>query len=646
MTYGLEKYDVTRRVFIDVETISWDDHRGGLRPYHGDRVAMIVVGQEGAPTQAFPIRHRTSGSQCIPIDEFLPVFRVFLRSLHILANQNVKFDLRMMAQDDCFVSDTCRIEDTIVLARLVDNSLLSYSLEDLAIKYKCALKKKHLLEAYLANTKDYGAIPLDLLTTYAVGDVDTTQELYNKLYAMLPEETQGVWDTECKFAAMLFKLEHRGLHIDKSFLMKKRLKLLQDMIKLAQDIITTTKGKITNPGSVAQVAAFFLGEGVAPVAYNEPTEKMRLAGAIQGNASWNADALSLINHPVANLLVEYKELAIQESTFCAGWLAQVDDNGWIHPTINSAGTKTGRPSAKEPNIFNPPKWIMSAIKIPDGYVGVKWDKSQIEYRIFAHYANDEALLQSYADNPRVDYHQIAADKLGLPRDPVKTINFGVLYGMGQDKLKKSIAAKFGDMERSPKTTPESRAKLRAALRRYTALTVYKDKEEVVAGIPEFGPIPTKAFDYAAEAILAEYHRNIPSIKRLGKMIKSALQARGYIRNFFGRRYKYDLEVAYIAMNALIQGSAADFFKKKLVELFEKAPPVVFMENIIYDACFAVVPEQYAQQYWELSQKVVCDSPFKVPVLIDGEVAVGNWGNIKKIVDNDVMKTKELLCRGY
>jgi DNA polymerase I-like protein with 3'-5' exonuclease and polymerase domains len=643
--FGLEVYDTNERIFIDIESISWDDKREAFRPYHGDRISTIIVGQLGKPTQTYPIRNRNKSDRLIAPDKFLPHFREFVAKIKIYANLNAKFDMRFMAVDDIFFSHPeLTVEDTGVLARLVNNDQKSFSLDYLCIQYKCQLKKKDIIATYLANTKDYGAIPVDILCEYGAGDVDSTMELHHKLLHQLPPYSAKVWENECKFAIELFKVEHRGIPIDDKFLKRRRIKLLQEMMLLLEKISTVTDGKVKNPKSTPQVAAFFLAEGIDPVLFNDPTEKMAKEGKTVGNASWSADALEQVNHPVATLLIEYSEKAIQEATFCAGWMNELDANNRIHPDFKSNGTKTGRPSSSKPNVYNPPKWIMEAIQIPDGYVGVKWDKSQIEYRIFAHYAADPELLRAYAENPRIDYHQILADRLGIPRDPTKTINFGILYGMGKAKTKRSIAARFGEMDRSPKTKPADKAKIRSALRRYVAMSGQDIGGRIVTQIQESGPIPIEAFDLAAEAILTEYHMRVPAVKAMNLRIKNVLKSRGWIRNFFGRRYIYPLELGYIALNALIQGSAADFFKDRLVELFRRADRRVEMVDMIYDSCFSIMPIEVAQAYWDLCREVVCQSPFDVPVLIDGEVALHNWGNITKIQNDNVLETAALVCK--
>lgn len=640
--FGLNLFDPKQRVYIDCETTSFNDELAALNPYRGDKITTIIIGQVGKPTMPYPVRNRNPKQPLLDIEKFYKEFREWCAEVLLYANLNIKFDLRFMACEDIYFPKAV-FEDTGVLARLVNNQETGFDLDNLTKVHGCEHKKlKHLIQPYLQNSKDYGRIPTDILNQYGCGDVDGNIDLHEKLLIKLPEESHKVWDVEKRFCRQLINLEHRGIPINTPWLQKREQRLVVEMLLLAIKIKTLTKGRIDNPKSPAQVAAYFHSEGIEPVVFNEPTDKMRAEGKMVGNPSWNADALEQINHPVATLLIDYGERHIQAGTFCKGWVNASDSNGRVHPDFKSNGTKTGRPSSAEPNVYNPPKWLMEAITIPPGMVGVKWDKSQIEYRLFAHYANDQELLAQYKANPRIDYHQILADRLGIPRDPTKNVNFGMLYGMGEKKLKRKLAALFGELDRGDKLTAEGKIKLRKIIARYVGMSGKDPDNKII--VLDVGPIDPRAFVFAAEAILVEYHSKVPAVRQMQKRVKDVVIHRGYVKNFFGRRYYYKPEIAYIALNAIIQGTAADFFKLKLCELFEACDQRVEMVNMIYDSCFAVMPIECAQSYWDLCQKVVCDAPFNVPVLIDGEVALGHWGNITKIKNNDVLATAGTICK--
>jgi len=651
--FGLEAFSVKERVVIDLETISYDDDVEALNPYAGHKISTIIIAQNGVPTKAFPLRNRNNKSNLLlPLDDFMKEFRDFAAEVLVFANQNIKFDLRFFACDNVFFPKA-RFEDTPVLARLINNDLQSYSLESLVEEHKIPYKKSPEVRNYLRQigSKDYGAAPVDMLMRYGVSDGDATLALHNLLLAKLPEETLPVWEEECKICRVLFNLEHRGILIDKKFLQRRSIVLLSDMIGLAKKIQKETNGVINNPGSSSQVDVYMKQQGIEPVAYNDPTEKMISEGKTQGNPSWSSEALEQINHPVARLIVKYKDCQTQESMFCKSWVREADGYHRVHPDFRSSGTKTGRISAAEPNVYNPPKWCMEAILIPNGYIGVKFDKKQIEYRLFAHYSGDENLINQYAIKPDIDYHQILADLLGIPRDPTKTINFGILYGMGKPKLKRRLSVQFAEIEHEWMEKVEAGkcklekamqeiGKVRAALRKYLALAGYTNVEKIVG---ETGPINPKVFDVVAEEILKEYKTRVPAIDKLQSKVKSVVKSRGYIRNYYGRRYYYPPQFAYIATNALIQGTAADFFKKKINEIDAACDPRVELIDMIYDSYFAIMPYECAQDFWMMCKRIVADAPFKIPVLIDGEVALGNWHNITKIQNDDVLGSAALVC---
>jgi DNA polymerase-1 len=317
------------------------------------------------------------------------------------------------------------------------------------------------------------------------------------------------------------------------------------------------------------------------------------------------------DHPALNVIGSLKGAGIAIGTFCEGWTKRVDGAGILHPNFKSHGTGTGRISSSDPNLQNPPKWAMDGIRIPSGYVGIKLDYSQIEYRIFAHYSGDEDLIKVYQENPRIDFHQQLADRLGIERDPTKTLNFGILYGMGKKKLRKSL---IKEMRKA--ADPSKLAK--------------------------YGSTP----EDMADAILEEYHRLVPGVKRLNAQVRETLRVRGWIRNFFGRIYHFDLDKAHIAVNYICQGSAADMFKNRCVALFteiaNQRAPIQMVSNI-HDSILAMMPEEWAEWYWaQASEIMVAPLGFKIPILIDGDIYTGNWGRHRAVPLNyaSVVSPKE------
>jgi len=619
----LDATDFNTDVFIDVETISYDDKVAPLNPYKGHRITVIILGQHGRPTIAVPYRHRSEMGRLYDLDTVVESMRLWAPKIKFYANANPKFDLKFLAVDGILLSGVQRIKDTQVIGRLVKNDHVSLALDHLTKYYNVGSQKSDTAKEWIKanDTQDYGRTPLDILIPYGIADVEATKALMLELERRLPEESKEQWDWECRFTILLFKCEQNGLLVDKPFLMRKRIALLQEMITSAKELEGLLPG--FNPRSSVQVDKYFrVTCGIDPLKYTDADEK---------HPSWDKKVLVLINKfshgaeaaRVAELIVRGNELAIQESTFCAGWVEHADVNSVVHSDFRQAGTNSGRVSCGDPNAQNFPKWMRKALLIPNGLVGVIWDLAQVEYRVFAHYAENDTLLKAYADNPLVDFHQLLADGLGFPRQPVKTINFAILFGMGQKKTKASLAKSIADYD--------SQA-VRDVLQKYIPFKL--------APYPE--PITADELEELAVNILATYHKNLPEIKYLNKKIKTILASRGYIRNYYGRRIYLSPDKAYIGLNRTVQGGSADMFKRILVTIHDKCPYANIVNNI-HDADMALMEARFLEEYWAVCNDTLTTIGLKVPILMDGKVAVRDWGTTLKITDNDIRKTyNELL----
>lgn len=601
----LSEFDPTQPYALDIESISFDDTAEALDPYKGHRISGVVIYQPGVGSRYFPIRHRTERANLLPLDEFLEELRLFCWNSVMVVNHHLKFDMHFLAADDIWFPPTCDLVPTEVLARLIHNELPDYSLEYLTGLY-CPQEKKISGPAEWCQehgTKDYGRVPLDVMTPYALQDGAAAWTLYQTLIKMLPEQTSRVWANERRFYYRLFQSENHGVPLDTEFFLMKKYELLTDMVQLQDKIngavSAATGGAVQeiNPGSSQQLTAFFSSIGVQSPSKTE-----------KGNPSWDDKAFAELKltmdeehpaYPALESIVDFKEARVAESTFCTGWIEKADKSHRLHPNFKTAGTQTGRIASAKPNMQNPPKWAMEGIHIPDDWCGIKFDYSQIEYRIFAHYSKDAGLLKSYADNPRTDFHQALSDRLGIDRDPVKTLNFGMLYGMGKKKLRKSLAKEI------------KKAKDPEKLKRYGT-----DPEQM------------------ADAILEEYHSLVP-VRELLRQVEAVIRERGYIKNYFGRLYQFSLERAYVALNYLCQGTAADLFKERLCALLDALDSdfpehLVKMLTNIHDAGVMIMPCDHAAWYWSHCQEqLTAVSGFRVPILIDGEIYMHNFKGISK-----------------
>lgn len=453
----------------------------------------------------------------------------------IVVFHNAVFDLRMLVSIGCKIPR--RVEDTCVIAALLDEFEPSYKLEELSVKH---LGPQHVkatddLDRYCeqvfgckpsrskkkkSHVEHYWKCPGDMVAPYAEQDANLTRLLWIAMRKKIDtDELTRVHDLECRLIPILVRMYRAGVRVD----LDKALALKQQLSQehhLAHSKLTELNGGIElNTESTPQVARFLERFGIAV----EKTEA--------GNPSVTRDFLKTIDHPSAALITTAKRTRHYSNVFIDSYiLDNVTPTNFIYPSFHQTksafgGTVTGRfSSAGGLNAQNIPKrdseWAprIRGLFIP-AYDGGQWlrlDYSQIEYRFFAHYAGG-AVMQRYNEDPTVDFHQMVADLCGIPRGPAKNINFGFLFGMGEKKLARQLNLPMDE----------------------------------------------------AREIFEKYHSVIPEAKLLSQRAMNRASSRGYIITWGGRKcrfMKFGRKYAgtHAALNYVCQGSAADLIKTAMV----------------------------------------------------------------------------------
>ena len=253
-----------------------------------------------------------------------------------------------------------------------------------------------------------------------------------------------------------------------------------------------------------------------------------------------ADVLEKLapDYPVVSKILEYRQLAKLKSTYADGLTQYIAEDGRIHGTFNQTITATGRISSTEPNLQNIPirmemgKAIRKVFVPKDGFVFLDADYSQIELRILAHMSGDEKLIEAY--NSSADIHRAtAAQVFGVPLDEVtdeqrrnaKAVNFGIIYGMSSFGLSQDLSI--------------SRKEAKDYIERYFAS--YPTIKTFIDGLV------SDAKEKGYSLTMYNRRREIPEIKSSNFMQRS-----------FGER---------VAMNAPIQGTAADIIKLAMINVY-------------------------------------------------------------------------------
>ena len=563
-------------------------------------VAVAVEGWSGY----FPIHHEQGGN----MDKNL-----VLKWLQDVLNQEkTTFIFHNAMYDVCWLRSaglTIKgpIVDTMIAASLIDENRMSYQLNSLAKHYVGLGKdEKVLVEA----AKEYGLdakadmwrLPPMFVGQYAERDAESTLKLWQRLKIELyNQELTDVFKLETDLFPCLVDMRFKGVRVDLEKAQNIKLNLIKredTLIKKIKDL-TGVDVEIMAARSIAK--AF---------------DKLKLPydrTAKSNEPSFTKNFLQNHPHELPQAIAEARELNKAHTTFIDS-ITKHAVKGRIHADINqirsdAGGTVTGRFSMSNPNLQQIPARhpelgpMIRSIFIPEEkHVWGSFDYSQQEPRILVHYAKLQNLegvdeiVDAYKSGD-ADFHQVVADMAGIERKQAKTINLGLMYGMGKNKL----MAELGLMKES------------------------------------------------AEKLIKQYHTKAPFVKQLMDNVSRKANDRGKIRTLLGRACHFDLwqpvqfgvfkplpleqarkeydeplkrAFTYKALNKLIQGSAADMTKKSMVALYENG--IIPHIQIHDEVDISVESDEKAEKIIEIMESAV---ELKVPNKVDYEHGK-NWGEIK------------------
>ena len=327
---------------------------------------------------------------------------------------------------------------------------------------------------------------------------------------------------------VLFEMQQQGISVDKQALIDYS-KVLGSKISVLEKEIYEAAGEEFNINSPKQLGVILF-------------EKLGMPNGKKTKSGYStaADVLEKLapDYPVVSKILEYRQLAKLKSTYADGLTQYISEDGRIHGTFNQTITATGRISSTEPNLQNIPirmemgKAIRKVFVPKDGFVFLDADYSQIELRILAHMSGDEKLIEAY--NSSADIHRAtAAQVFGVPLDEVtdeqrrnaKAVNFGIIYGMSSFGLSQDLSI--------------SRKEAKEYIERYFAS--YPTIKTFIDGLV------SDAKEKGYSLTMYNRRREIPEIKSSNFMQRS-----------FGER---------VAMNAPIQGTAADIIKLAMINVY-------------------------------------------------------------------------------
>jgi DNA polymerase I-like protein with 3'-5' exonuclease and polymerase domains len=595
-------------IAIDLETKDPDlKSRGSGAIIGNGNIVGIAVAVEGWSAY-YPIAHEGGGN--------LEKEKVIDWIKEVCALPNVKIFHNGM-YDVCWlraagIKINGHIVDTMVMASLIDENRLSYTLNSISYEFLGEVKdEKALIEAAqswgIDPKSEMYKLPAMYVGNYAEKDAKLTLELFKVLSREIQKQNlQNVFDLETQLFPCLIDMKFKGVRVD----IEKAKLLKQELTNKEQEILLKVKqetGIEPQIWAARSIATVFEKLGL-------PYERTEKSSA----PSFTKNFLSEHKHPIVQMIAKAREINKAHTTFI-DTILKFTHKGRIHADINpirsdQGGTVTGRFSYANPNLQQIPARnkelgpMIRSLFIPEE--GHKWgcfDYSQQEPRLVVHYAAttepicfDESVTKIVSEfkNNQVDFHKTVADMAGISRDQAKTINLGLFYGMGKAKLQAELG------------------------------------------------LNTKA---EAELLFNQYHENVPFVKELMNKTSQFAQTSGSIGTLLGRRCRFNKwepatfgmhtamsfeeaertygrgrirrAMTYKALNKLIQGSAADMTKKAMLDLYREG--IIPHIQIHDELDISVIDDNQAKKIVEIMEGAVT---LAIPNKVDYESGE-TWGDI-------------------
>lgn len=582
----IERLRAADEFAFDTETDSLDALRANL-------VGMSLSVEPGRACY-IPLGHDYPGVPAqLPMDEVLDALRpLFTDASRKKLGQHGKYDIHVLRRHGIEVQGYS--DDTMLESFVLNATATRHDMDSLARRYLGYETVKYTdVAGKGAKQIPFSQVALDDATRYAAEDADVTLRLRRVLSPKLgsvPALERVYRDIEMPLVPVLTHMEATGVLVDAAELRRQSADLGRRMLELQQRA-TEVAGRSFNLDSPKQVCALLYDELKLPALVKTPT----------GQPSANEEALEAIadQHELPRVILDYRGLAKLRSTYTDKLPEMINPaTGRVHTSYHQAGAATGRLSSSDPNLQNIPirtndgRRIREAFVAPEGRRIVACDYSQIELRIMAHLSEDPALLRAF--NSGLDIHTAtAAEVFGKTVETVepgerraaKAINFGLMYGMSAFGLASRLGISRGEAQ-----------------------------------------------DY-----IALYFSRYPGVREFMDRTRAQAREQGFVETVFGRRLYLENITARnqglrsgaerAAINAPMQGTAADIIKRAMVDIHhwlaghrERALMVLQVhDELVFEVDEAFVPELIAQA----GRRMAAAAELRVPLEVESGVG-HNW----------------------
>lgn len=576
------RLNTATRFAFDTETTSLD--------YRIAEIVGFSVAFDAQDAYYVPLAHDYEGApQQLNRDVILAQIKPILENPNIdKIGHHLKYDAHVLENHGIHLQGW--YFDTMLASYVLNSVATRHGMDDVARVYLSHFTTTfEQIAGKGAKQKTFNQIELEVAAAYAAEDAHVTYRLYEVLDEKLkavPELSHILHHIEMPTARVLTLMEENGIQLDLAFLAQLGNDFEAAIASLEQQIIELA-GESFNVSSPKQVGEILF-------------EKLGLKGGKKtstGQYSTNESILEKLEHPIAELILDYRGLTKLKSTYTDGLIKQANESSArVHTSYHQALTATGRLSSTDPNLQNIPvreqigRQIRKAFVAPQGRVLLAADYSQIELRLMAHFSQDDALVDAFNHNQDV-HRRTAAEVLGIALEDVngdqrrqaKAVNFGLLYGMSEFGLTRQLGF----------SRQESQDYIKKYFHRYPGIYEYMQRTRQVA--LEQGYIET----------ISGRRLYTPDINARNMMVRKAAER--------------------AAINAPLQGSAADIIKMAMIKVDKILPQdqakllLQVHDELVFEVD-AEIADQLAEQLREVMQSVM---QLSVPLIV--EVGKGlNW----------------------
>jgi len=576
-------------ISFDTETTSTEEMQA--------EVVGISLATEAGSGWYIPVGH--NGARNLPIEQVIAAISAPLTDPAIQKiGHNMKYDYVVLARNGLKVGPLGF--DTMIAEWLIDPNSRNLGLKNL-VMVRLGEEMTHIEELIGRgrNQLSMADVPVEAVAPYAAADAETCLRLMPMLAAELKRDhlEKIFYEIEMPLIAVLAHMEIDGVRLDLDFF-HQMSKDLTARISAIERSVFDAVGKPFNINSTQQ-----LSDVLFDTLHLAPPDRGRKTAS--GHFSTSAEVLDALRgqHPVVDRILEHRELAKLKSTYVDALPAAADPaTGRVHTSYGQAGSVTGRLSSSNPNLQNIPirtelgRRVRNGFIAEDGNVLLSVDYSQVELRLVAVMAGDEAMLEAFRSGQDI-HATTAAAIFGIPLEQVskdqrrhaKAVNFGLIYGMSAFGLTRSTDLTLGEAENFVKT----------------------------------------------------YFEKFPGVKRYLDDIRKMAATQGYVETLLGRRrYFPALKMGTNpqmrnreereAINSPIQGTAADIMKMAMLRI----PPALAEAGLkgrmllqVHDEIVIECPQEECKETAKVVQKVM-ESAYALSIPLSTEARSGrSWGEM-------------------